>query len=149
MAGGRQLFVHDALGHDATAVAAVGLGEERAGQPRLADRLEVALRQLAQETAALGAGLVLGLDLLHPAVRLRRRGQDLLLGEGARLVHEALLLLRVEVHLAALHRPAARHGHILKRDGAEELGVHGHELTSSLGGPKTPDARSALIRSGV
>src|SRR2546425_8037392 len=129
VARGRELLGDEAFGGDAPAAAAVRLGKERAGQPGFADAPEIGARHLAQQAAPLGPRRVLGLDLLHPAVRLGGRRQDLLLGEGPRRVHEPLLLRRVEERLAARDGPAAGHGQVGEADGTEQLGVEAHWAT--------------------
>src|SRR3989441_766950 len=141
VARGRELLGDEAFGDDAPAVAAVRLGKERAGQPGFADAPEIGARHLAQQAAPLGPRRVLGLDLLHPAVRLGGRRQDLLLGEGPRRVHEPLLLRRVEERLAARDGPAAGHGQVGEADGTEQLGVEAHWATLPASFERGPRAR--------
>jgi len=115
-------------------------GEQRAGEPGLPDQLEVRPGHLAQEAPPLRAGLVLCLDLLDAPMGRGRLRQDLALGERPRLLHQLELGRRVEEGLPGGDGPAARHGQVVERDGAEALGVDRHGgLLQRVGEPSRGD----------
>src|SRR5207253_630402 len=88
--GRRQLLVYDALGHHAAPVAAVLFGEERPGEPRLAELLEIGPGD-GSELLAAGSPLVARLDLLDLLVGGCGAREDLALGERAALAHDLAL----------------------------------------------------------
>jgi hypothetical protein len=135
MAGGAELLVDDALGEDAAPIAAILLGEERAGDPRLAEPLEIVPGDGAELLAALRP-LVAGLDLLDFKVGGRGGRQDLSLGEGTALMHDLALGGRIEEGLAVRDGPASGHADVFHADGLEALVTHL---------PMTPSARSRAM----
>src|SRR5439155_14755921 len=115
--GRRQLLVEDALGHHAVPVAAVLLGEERAGEPRLAELLEIGPGD-GSELLAAGSPLVARLDLLDLLVGGCRGGEDLALDEGASLVHDLALGRGVAKGLAVGDGRAGGYRDVAHADGA-------------------------------
>jgi len=135
MANGAELLVDEALGENATSIAPILLGEERAREARLAQALEVVPGDAAESLAALRA-LVTDFDPLDLLVGSGGGWQNLPLGEGAALMHDLALGGRVEEGLAVGDAPAAWHADVFHADGLEALVTHL---------PMTPSARSRAM----
>src|SRR5712691_5569580 len=135
VSGGRQLLVDDALGEHAAAVAAVLLGEERAGEASLTEEPEIVAGNGAELLAA-HLAVVARLDLFDLGVGGGGERQDLPLGEGAALVHDLALGVGIDECLPVVDRPAAGHGDVAHADRLEAVVAHL---------PITPSVRSRAM----